>query len=122
MSLFRSILKDIRATDMQFGSINEHDNEAARCSYLAGVFSRIVCLFKKRIVNKPEQKLVGGVATRGEIEYQYVALNSIIVVFIEVKKEYMSGKNLLNQIAQVMAEGDGMDTYFRLVLWLGPAG
>jgi hypothetical protein len=45
-------------------------------------------------------------ATRGEmIEYQYVALNSIIVVFMEVKKEYMSGKNLLNQIAQGMAEG-----------------
>jgi hypothetical protein len=49
-------------------------------------------------------------ATRGEmIEYQYVALNSIIVVFMEVKKEYMSGKNLLNQIAQGMAEIDGVD-------------
>ena len=64
------------------------------------------CLFKKRIVNKPEQKLTGGVANRGEIEFQYVSLGSIIVLFIEVKKEYLSAKALLTQIAQVMVEVD----------------
>ena len=106
-SLLRQTLANIQASDMQYGGIAEHDNESARCGYLNGLFSAIVCLFKKRIVNKPEQKLTCGVANRGEIEFRYVALDSIIVLFIEVKKEYLSGKALLTQIAQVMAEADG---------------
>ena len=88
-SLLHQTLANTQASDMQYGGIAEHDNESARCGYLNGLFSAIVCLFKKRIVNKPEQKLAGGVANRGEIEFQYVALDSIIVLFVEIGRAHV---------------------------------
>ena len=59
------------------------------------------------MINKPEQKLTGGVANRGETELRYVTPGSVAVLLIEVETECLSGKTLLTQIAQVMAEADG---------------
>ena len=43
-SLLRQTLaNNIQASDMQHRGIAEHDNESARCGYLNGLFSAIVC-------------------------------------------------------------------------------
>lgn len=49
----------------------------------------------------------GGVTTRGRIEHQFVVFGAVAVVFIQVKKELLSGQHRLDQVAQVMAEADG---------------
>jgi len=102
MNLLKNIVKDVQKAEIQYGNLTEHDNEKARSRFLAALFGPIICLFKTYITKNPVQ-LLYGITSKGQIEHQYVALGSIIVVFVQVKKEMASGKNLNGQIAQVMA-------------------
>jgi hypothetical protein len=45
---------------------------------------------------------------RGKIEYTFYALDTVSVVFIEVKKTYIAGPERLDVIAQVLAESAGI--------------
>ena len=108
---FRALMKNLRIADCHVGGVSEHDTEAARCSYLDALFGSIAAIFQKHIINRPDHKLVSEVASRGQVKYQYLALNSVITVFIEVRHQVESGIGGLNQLAQVMAEGDG--EYFK---------
>jgi hypothetical protein len=107
-------LEHVRVTDGAFGTLAEHENEATRVRYLDGLINKVLILFEKVIVNKPEQRLISGVTKDGAIEYQFTAFSSIIVLFIEVKQVNLLGKNLCRAIAQVMAESDGQ--YNTLIL------
>lgn len=44
---------------------------------------------------------------RGRIEHQFLVYGAVVVLFIEVKKELLTGKAKLDQVAQVLAEADG---------------
>jgi hypothetical protein len=112
---------------MQYGRMSSHENEEARSRFIAAVryltvmpqciltlrhliqiFSEIVCLFGCTIVNKPEGLLDFDLTKKGRIEYYFYALDSISIVFIEVKKEMVAGRARLDVIAQVLAECAGM--------------
>jgi hypothetical protein len=97
----------LRIAELQYGSYWEHKNEATKVGYIEYLLSAIIGLFHKNIINRPEQNLRGGVATQGQIEFPFVSLSFIIVLFIEVKKGMLVGDILLSQIAQVIAEADG---------------
>ena len=45
---------------------------------------------------------------RGRIEHHFYAMNSVSIVFIEVKKAYTMGRARLDVIAQILAESAGM--------------
>lgn len=107
LDLLKEICDDLRQAELQYGNIKEHENEEARSRYLAALFNRLVCLFEKRIMNSPEKLFSGGVTSKGKIEYQFMSLNTVIIVFVEVKREMAAGSARLDQIAQVMAEADG---------------
>ena len=66
---FREVMKNLRIADCHVGGVSEHENEAARCSYLNALFGSIASFFQKRIINRPEYKLVGGVASQGQVKY-----------------------------------------------------
>jgi len=85
----------------------EHDNEASRSTYLNALFETIAFFFHKRIINRLENKLVDRVVSKEKVQNQYIALDSVIIVFIEVKHQVDGGKGGLDQLAQVMTEGDG---------------
>jgi hypothetical protein len=48
---------------------------------------------------------------RGRIEHHFYAMNSVSIVFIEVKKAYNMGRARLDVIAQILAESAGMSFY-----------
>lgn len=60
------------------------------------------------MTNRPEQLLDGEVTGRGRIEHQFLTFGAIVVLFIEVKKDLLSGEKRLDQLAQVLAEADGL--------------
>jgi len=71
-----------------------------------------VCLFGGSVINKPEGLLDSEFSKKGRIEHHFYAMNSISIVFIEVKKTYTIGKARLDVIAQVLAESAGISSLF----------
>ena len=71
-------------------------------------FSEIVSLFGCAIINNPEALLDAEFTKKGRIEHHFYSMNSVSIVFIEVKKTYVLGKGRLDIIAQVLAECAGM--------------
>ncbi|KAI9780040.1 MAG: hypothetical protein M1839_007022 [Geoglossum umbratile] len=102
--LFRSICADVDDAILQYGRMDSHDNEEARSRFIASFFSKIVCLFGSAMVNKPEGLLDSEFTKRGKIEHHFYAMNSVSIVFFEVKKVMAVGKGKLDVIAQVLAE------------------
>jgi hypothetical protein len=109
-----------------------HSNEETRSRYIASVsrtkfpirlnlthlqfFSRVVSLFGCAIVNNPEGLLDAEFTKKGRIEHHFCSMNSVSIVFIEVKKTYVMGKGRLDVIAQVLAECAGMSDFS--LFWL----
>jgi hypothetical protein len=75
-----------------------------------------VALFRCAIVNNPEGLLDAEFIKKGRIEYYFCSMNSVSIVFIEVKKTYVMGKGRLDVIAQVLAECAGMSDFS--LFWL----
>jgi hypothetical protein len=73
-----------------------------------------VHLFGSTIINKPEGMLEGEFTKRGRIEHYFYAINSVSIVFIEVKKSVASGRGRLDVIGQALAESAGMLDSFEL--------
>jgi hypothetical protein len=67
-----------------------------------------VSLFGCAIINNPEGLLEAEFTKKGRIEHHFCSMNSVSIVFIEVKKTYVMGKGRLDVIAQVLAECAGM--------------
>ena len=65
-------------------------------------------LFGSAIVNKPEGLLEADFTKKGRIEHHFYAMNSISIVFIQVKKAYAMGSGRLDVVAQILAESAGM--------------
>ncbi|KAJ5977690.1 hypothetical protein N7501_001032 [Penicillium viridicatum] len=102
--LFRDIVRDVEDAFTQYGPLDAHENEEARSRFICSLFSRIVCLFKSVVVNKPETLLESEFTRRGRIEHHFISLDSVSVVFVEVKKTFTIGKAGLDVKAQVLAE------------------
>jgi hypothetical protein len=75
-----------------------------------------VSLFGCAIINNPEGLLEAEFTKKGRIEYHFCSMNSVSIVFIEVKKTYVMGKGRLDVIAQVLAECAGMSDFS--LFWL----
>lgn len=59
------------------------------------------------MTNLPEEILEVDVTERGRTEHQFLVYGAVVVLFIQVKKELLTGKAKLDQIAQLLAEADG---------------
>jgi hypothetical protein len=70
-----------------------------------------VCLFGSAVINKPVGLLDSEFTRRGRIEHHFYAVDSVSIVFIEVKKSLVTGKGRLDVIAQVLAESAGMSDF-----------
>jgi hypothetical protein len=90
--MFRDIVRDVEDALTQYGLIDSHDNEEARSRFISSLFNRIVCLFKSIVVNKPETLLKSEFTRRGRIEHHFIVLDSVSIVFVEVKKNLDNGK------------------------------
>jgi len=75
-----------------------------------------VSLFGCAIINHPEGLLEAEFTKKGRIEYHFCSMNSVSIVFIEVKKTYAMGRERLDVIAQVLAECAGMSDFS--LFWL----
>ena len=73
-------------------------------------------LFGSAIVNKPEGLLEAEFTKKGRIEHHFYAMNSISIVFIEVKKAYAMGSGRLDVVAQILAESAGMSFLLSFLL------
>ncbi|KAI9760483.1 MAG: hypothetical protein M1840_002411 [Geoglossum simile] len=104
VGVFRTIFEDVQKVSIQYGRMVSHENEEARSRFIAAIFAEIVCLFGCTVINKPERLLDSDVTKKGRIEHHFYALNSISIVFIEVKKEMFAGTAQLDVVAQVLAE------------------
>ena len=109
ISRFNEIMVNLRIAEYHVGGGSEHDNAAARCSYLNALFGSIVSFFQKCITHRPDQSFVG---SHGQVKQQYLALDSIIIVFVEIEHQLIVGSGGLTQLAQVMVEGDGTVTRY----------
>jgi hypothetical protein len=132
MNVFREIYQDVRKASLQYGRMEYHGNEETRSRYIASVsqtkflirlnltylqfFSKVVSLFECAIINNPEGLLDAEFTKKGRIEHHFCSMNSVSVVFIEVKKTYVLGKGRLDIIAQVLAECAGMSDFS--LFWL----
>jgi hypothetical protein len=67
-------------------------------------FSKIVCLFGSAMVNKLERLLDSKFIKWRKIEHHFYAMNSVSIVFFEVKKVMAVGKRKLDVIVQVFVE------------------
>lgn len=63
-------------------------------------------MLQRKVTNLPEAILVAEVTERGRIEHQFLVYGAVVVLFIQVKKELLTGKAKLDQVAQVLAEAD----------------
>jgi hypothetical protein len=70
-----------------------------------------VSLFGCAIINNPEGLLEAEFTKKGRIEYHFCSMNSVSIVFIEVKKTYVLGNGRQDVIAQVLAESAGMPDF-----------
>ena len=68
-------------------------------------------LFRCAIISNPEGLLDAEFTKKGRIEYHFCCMNSVSIVFIEVKKTYVMGEGRLDIIAQVLAECAGMSDF-----------
>ena len=68
-------------------------------------------LFGSAITNKPEGLLDAQFTKRGRIEHHFYAMDTVSIVFIEVKKLYVLGRSRLDVIAQALAESLGMPDF-----------
>ena len=102
--MFRNICADVDKAMLQYGRMDSHDTEEARSRFIASLFSEIICLFGNAVVNKPEGLLDSEFTKKGRIEHHFYAVNSVSIVFIEVKKALVIGKGKLNVVAQILAE------------------
>jgi hypothetical protein len=125
--VFREIYGDVRLASFQYGRMEHHSNEETRSRYIASVsrtkfpirlnlthlqfFSRVVSLFGCAIINNPEGLLEAEFTKKGRIEHHFCSMNSVSIVFIEVKKTYAMGRGRLDVIAQVLAECAGMSDF-----------
>jgi hypothetical protein len=75
-----------------------------------------VSLFGCAIINNPEGLLEAEFTKKGRIEHHFCSMNSVSIVFIEVKKTYVMGNGRLDVIAQVLAECAGMSDFS--LFWL----
>ena len=71
-----------------------------------------MCLFGSAIINQPEGLLEAEFTKMGRIEHHFYVMDSISIVFIQVKKTYTIGKARLDVIAQVLAESAGISSLF----------
>src|SRR3954451_22398790 len=67
-------------------------------------YSEIVALFGCAVINRPEGLLEAEFTKKGRIEHHFCSMNSVSIVFIEVKKTYAMGRGRLDVIAQALAE------------------
>lgn len=67
-----------------------------------------MCLFGSAVINQPEGLLEAEYTKKGRIEHHFYAINSISIIFIEVKKTYAMGDERLDVIAQILAESAGI--------------
>jgi hypothetical protein len=67
-----------------------------------------VCQFGSAVINKPEGLLEAEFTKKGRIGHHFYAMNSISIIFIEVKKTYAMGSGRLDIVAQILAESAGM--------------
>ncbi|OJD11012.1 hypothetical protein AJ78_08130 [Emergomyces pasteurianus Ep9510] len=102
-AMFREIVTDVDESLTQYGPLEDHDNEETRSRFFAALFNKIVCLFNSAVINKPEGILDSEVTKRGRIEHHFLALKSVSIVFIEVKRELATGKHRMDMTAQVLA-------------------
>jgi hypothetical protein len=109
--VFREIYKDVRKASSQYGRMEHHSNEETRSRYIASFFSEVVALFRCAILNNPEGLLDAEFTKKERIEHHFCSMNSVSIVFIEVKKTYAMGKGRLDVIAQVLAECAGMSDF-----------
>ena len=70
-----------------------------------------MCLFRSAIINTPEGLLDSEFTRKGRIEHHFYAMDSISIIFIEIKKTYISGRGRLDLIAQVLVEAAGMSDF-----------
>jgi hypothetical protein len=70
-----------------------------------------VSLFGCAIINNPEGLLEAELTKKGRIEHHFYSMNSVSIVFIEVKKTYAMGRGRLDVIAQALAERAGMSDF-----------
>ena len=80
------------------------------------MFNRIISLFRSTILNKPEGLLEDEFTKKGRIEHHFIAVDSVSIVFIEVKKVLTLGKSGLDVKGQVLAECAGMLKWIPLTL------
>ena len=124
-ALFKSIIEDIDVMLVQYGPMIEHQTEEARSRFLSPVsasqfsklptnskiypeiFNRLISVFGFAFRNLPESTIEGRIITKDRVEYHFKAIDSIAVLFIEMKLKIGSGKERLDAIAQVIAECDG---------------
>ncbi|KAE8133560.1 hypothetical protein BDV38DRAFT_257966 [Aspergillus pseudotamarii] len=102
--MFRDIVRDVDDALTQHGPLDAHENEETRSRFISSLFTRIVCVFNNIVVNKPGTLLDSEVTRKGRIEHHFVALDSVSIVFIEVKKSCAMGKQGLDVKGQVLAE------------------
>ncbi|RFU32625.1 hypothetical protein B7463_g3726, partial [Scytalidium lignicola] len=103
---FVKIIDDIDLLGKQYGTTEKQNNEEARARYLSAYFNQIVGMFGGVIFNTPESIIEGKITTKGRIEYQFKMYGGITIVFIEVKQKSGTNFELLDFIAQVIAECD----------------
>lgn len=72
--------------------------------------NRLVAQFRLLIKNTPESLMLGRVATKGRIEYQFKVYGTLTLLFVEVKLPTGTFDDYLNAIAQVFTETDGIST------------
>jgi hypothetical protein len=80
-----------------------------------------VCLFGSAVINQPEGLLEAEFTKIGRIKHHFYAMDSISIVFIEVKKELVIGRGRLDVVAQILAESAGMSfppSFFPLLIIL----
>ena len=68
-------------------------------------------LFGSAVTNKPAGLLDAEFTKKGRIEHHFYAMDTVSVVFIEVKKAYVTGRRRLDVIAQALAESLGMPDF-----------
>ncbi|OJJ86585.1 uncharacterized protein ASPGLDRAFT_33486 [Aspergillus glaucus CBS 516.65] len=66
--------------------------------------NRIIEQFRSDTLNKPEGLLESRISRRGRIEHHFVIVGAISIVFVEVKKQLIFGKDGLDVRGQVLAE------------------
>ncbi|KAF8329513.1 uncharacterized protein EI90DRAFT_3062859 [Cantharellus anzutake] len=106
MTLFRDIIAGIDKTFLRYGPMTAHQNEETRSQFLSPIFDCLVPLFGSHIRATPEARRW---TTKGRVEYQFIILGTITVLFVEYMKVVGGATEHLNAVAQLIAECDAGD-------------